>query len=188
MTASTPQNLKQDRIARTSQHMASITMLMLIGMLALNVFSWIFPETFTSLAEFTKSATSLGIDPASLPHWQLVGVMVITSIPLLALAYGLFQLRALFQRYAQGEYFSPLAAIHLGRVGYSVAWWVLLGVLCQPLSSAWLTMLRPVGHRLLNVTFGSNEVVCLFMAASITVIARILQRASEVDAENRQFV
>ena len=188
MTAPKQQNLKQDRIARTSQHMAGITMLLLVGMLVLNIVCWIFPETFTSLADFTKSATSLGVDPASLPHWQLAGVMVITSIPLLALAYGLYQLRALFQRYAQGEYFSPLAAIHLGRVGYSVAWWVLLGVLCQPLSSAWLTMMRPAGHRLLTVGFGSNEVVCLFMAASITVIARILQRASEVDAENRQFV
>ncbi|SDX72256.1 Protein of unknown function [Collimonas sp. OK242] len=180
--------MKQDHIARTSQRMASITMLLLVGMLALNIGSWLFPETLACVADFSNPSLKLGIDPASLPWWQLLGGVVLTNIPLLALGYGLFQLRALFQRYAQGEYFSPAAAIHLGRVGRGIAWWVLLNFLCGSLSSVWLTITRPVGHRLLNISFDGNAIVALFMAACITVIARILQRASEVDAENRQFV
>jgi hypothetical protein len=188
MTAPKRPDMQQDRIAQTSQRMASVTMLLLIAMLVFSIGGWLFPHEFTRFSDYSNAATQLGIDPASLPAWQLVGAIVIANIPLLALGYGLHQLRALFQRYARGEYFSAAAAIHLGRVGQSLAWWVVLGVLCQPLSSIWLTIMRPVGYRLINVGFGSSEVVSLFMAASITVIARILQRASEVDAENRQFV
>ncbi|SFI31654.1 Protein of unknown function [Collimonas sp. OK307] len=180
--------MKQDHIARTSQRMASITMLLLAGILAFNIGSWLFPDALCGISSFDNAGTKLGIDPSSLPLWQLLGAMVLTNIPLLALGYGLFQLRALFQRYAQGEYFSPAAAIHLGHVGRGLAWWVLLNFLCGPLSSVWLTITRPVGHRLVNIDFDYNMIVALFMAACITVIARILQRASEVDAENRQFV
>ncbi|AIY42946.1 hypothetical protein LT85_3788 [Collimonas arenae] len=180
--------MKQDRIAQTSQRMASVTMLLLVAMLAFNIGSWIFPDVFAMFCDITNAATSLDIKPDSLPLWQLLGAIVLSVIPFLALGYGLYQLRALFKRYAAGEYFSPEAAILLGRVGRSIAWWVVLGVVCQPLSSVWLTMMRGVGHRIINVGIGTNEVVSLFIAASITVIARILQRASEVDAENRQFV
>lgn len=188
MTTPIRQDLQQDRIARTSQRMASVTMLLLVAMLIFNIGGWLFPHEFSHLSDYSNAATQLDIDPASLPAWQLLGAIVLANIPLLALGYGLYQLRALFQRYARGEYFSAAAAIHLGRVGQSLAWWVLLGVLCQPLSSVWLTIMQPVGHRVVSVGFGTSEVVSLFMAASITVIARILQRASEVDAENRQFV
>ncbi|MEO6917466.1 MAG: DUF2975 domain-containing protein [Collimonas sp.] len=180
--------MKQDRIAQTSQRMASVTMLLLIAMLAFNIGSWLFPDVFALFSEVSNAATSLGINPASLPAWQLLGAVILSVIPFLALGYGLYQLRALFKRYASGEYFSPEAAILLGRVGRSIAWWVVLGVLCQPLSSVWLTILRGTGHRVVTIGVGTDEVVSLFIAASITVIARILQRASEVDAENRQFV
>jgi Protein of unknown function (DUF2975) len=188
MTAPKAPDIKPDRIAQTSQRMASVTMLLLIAMLVFSIGGWLFPKEFSNFSDYTNTAIQLGIDPSGLPLWQLLGAIVLANIPLLALGYGLYQLRALFQRYAGGEYFSATAAVHLGRVGQSLAWWVVLGVLCQPLSSVWLTIMRPVGHRLINVSFGSNEVVSLFIAASITVIARILQRASEVDAENRQFV
>ncbi|HWW07469.1 DUF2975 domain-containing protein [Collimonas sp.] len=180
--------MKQDRIAQSSQRMASLTMLLLIAILAFNIGSWFFPDALSEISSFSNAGTKLGIVLSSLPLWQLLGAIVLTNIPLLALGYGLFQLRALFQRYAQGEYFSQAAAIHLGRVGHGIAWWVLLDFLCGPLSSVWLTITRPVGHRLINISFDANAIVALFMAACITVIARILQRASEVDAENRQFV
>ncbi|AEK63162.1 DUF2975 domain-containing protein [Collimonas fungivorans] len=180
--------MKQDRIAQTSQRMASLTMLLLVAILVFNIGGWLFPDTLNQVLEFSNAGTKLGIDISTLPPWQLLGAIVLTNIPLLALGYGLFQLRALFRRYALGEYFSPAAAIHLGRVGHGIAWWVLLDFLCGPLSSVWLTITRPAGQRLLNIGFDGNAIVALFMAACITVIARILQRASEVDAENRQFV
>lgn len=97
-------------------------------------------------------------------------------------------LRQLFQSYARGEYFSSAAAVHLGKVGRGVALWVLLDFLCEPLLSIWVTLNAPVGERLISLSITAPTFVALFLAACISIIARILWQASEVDSENRAFV
>lgn len=183
--------MHSDRIARLSQRMAAVTLWFIVAMLLLNVAYWAFPslnETKSGAGLTDSLIARLGVDVSAFPLWQKVGGIVLSSVPFLALAYGLHHLRLLFQTYARRDYFSAKAAHHLGKMGHAIGAWVVLSVLCEPLLSVWATMREPVGHRVVSVSFGLPYVVALFTAACITVIALILRQASELDAEHRQFI
>ncbi|MCM3588992.1 DUF2975 domain-containing protein, partial [Mesobacillus maritimus] len=122
------------------------------------------------------------VDVAAFPWWQKAVGIVLSSVPLVALANGLRHLRALFRTYARRDYFSAQAAGHLGKTGRAIGLWVVLSLLCEPLLSVWATLREPVGHRVVSVGFTLPYVVALFTAACIAVIAHILRQASELDA------
>ena len=187
--------MTSNRLASLSQRMAAVTLCLMVLMLLLNAACWWVPSLNSIEGGYglgfslTDSFISnLGINFVTLPGWQKAGGMLLSSVPLLALTVGLYRLRALFQSYGRGEYFSISAANHLGAVGRAVAYWVGLNIVCEPLLSIWLTLQAPSGHHMVTLSFGSSEIVALFLAACIAVIARILRQACEVSAENQQFV
>jgi Protein of unknown function (DUF2975) len=186
--------MTSNRLAQLSQRMAVATLLLIVTMLLLNTAVWLFPFLGAkdglglgfSLTE--RQLSSISGQVMLFPWWQTLGGIILSSVPLLALAFGLGHLRRLFQSYARGEYFSSKAALHLGKVGRAVALWVLLDFICEPMLSLWVTMNAPVGERLVTLSITAPSFVALFLAACISVIARILWQASEVDSENRSFV
>lgn len=183
--------MHSDRLAAFSQRMSAITLAFIVGMLMLNAASWFFPVVTINGMSFAltdQSVSGLGIDAAKLPWWQKAGATLLSSVPLLVLAYGLEHLRRLFRAYGRREYFSLAAGAHLGKLARAIGLWVLANLLCQPLLSMWLTVLRPAGHHMVTLSFGSPDIVALFLAASVAVIARILRQASELHAEHRLFV
>jgi hypothetical protein len=186
--------MTSNRLAQLSQRMAVVTLLLIVAMLALNAALWLFPVIAgkngwgLGFALTDRQLSDIADKAALFPWWQTTGGIVLSSVPLLALAFGLGHLRQLFQSYARGEYFSSEAARHLGKVGRAVAIWVLLDFLCEPLLSVWVTMNEPVGQRMISLSITAPSFVALFLAACISIIARILWQASEVDSENRTFV
>ncbi|KFG94196.1 membrane protein [Burkholderia paludis] len=186
--------MHSDRIARISQRMATVTLGFIVVMLVLNAACWAFPSLNAASGPglvfgLTDSVMSnLRVDVDAFPWWQKAVGILLSSIPLIALANGLRHLRALFRTYARRDYFSVLAAGHLGKTGRAIGLWVLLSLLCEPLLSVWATLREPVGHRVVSIGFSLPYVVALFTAACIAVIAHILRQASELDAEHRQFV
>jgi len=186
--------MSSSRLCQLSHRMAILTLVMNIAILALNAASWLYPafrlaeRGIFDLDLSPGMGPALGVDLATATWWQLLGAIVLSSIPLLALAIGLTHLRRLFQAYARQDYFSTAAAIHLGKLGKGVLAWVGLNLVCEPLLSLWLTLRAAPGHHAITVSFQGLDVVALFLAASITVIAHILQKASELDAEHRQFI
>lgn len=112
-----------NRLASFSQRMAALTLTLIACMLILNAALWVFPilgsEDGLGLG-FSLSGvmlTQLAVKIEVLAWWQILGAIVISSVPLIALASGLNHLRRLFQGYARSEYFSNNAAVHLGKVG-----------------------------------------------------------------------
>jgi len=73
-------------------------------------------------------------------------------------------------------------------MGRAVGLWGALDLLCQSLPGLWLTIHAPAGERILGFGIGSQDLVALFLSACIVVIAQILRGASELQAENQQFV
>ncbi|WP_260961100.1 DUF2975 domain-containing protein [Pseudomonas citri] len=184
--------MHSNRLAEYSQRMAAITLVLIVAMMALNAAAWLFPEMASQyglgFALTERQLSSLSEGTSRLTGWQCLGGIVLSSIPLLALASGLANLRQLFKRYAQGLYFSSEAAVYLGKAGRAVALWVLLDFLCEPVLSVLMTIHAPVGQRLLTFSITAPSFVALFLAACIAIVARILSQASEVDSENRTFV
>lgn len=185
--------MTRDNLAGYSRLMATLTLLLIVGMLMLNAACWIFP-TLASEQGLGFSLTAISTDGnlASLtqhmPIWQVLGGILLSSVPLLVLAAGLLSLRRLFQHYSRGEYFCEDAATLLGRVGLYLACWVLASFLLEPLLGVWTTFMQPPGERLFTLSFNSADLVSLFVAASVMVIARIQRRAALLAEENRQFV
>ena len=54
--------------------------------------------------------------------------------------------------------------------------------------AVWITQNAPVGERMVTLSVTASTFVALFMAGCISIIARILSQASEVDSENRTFI
>ncbi|AUM71792.1 DUF2975 domain-containing protein [Pseudomonas fluorescens] len=184
--------MRTNRLALYSQRMAAITLLFMVAMMAANAAAWLFPDVASryglGFALTERQMSSLSEEAMHLTAWQSLGGILLSSIPLLALAAGLANLRQLFKRYAHGQYFSNEAAVYLGKAGRAVALWVLLDFLCEPFLSLLMTINAPVGQRLLTLSITAPSFVALFLAACIAIIARILSQASEVDSENRTFV
>lgn len=185
----------KDSLARNSQYIAVAAVVLVVAMLALNAASWFFPalgqvEGGAGLSfSLTQRIVSMaGVDVAAMPGWQLLGAVVISSIPLLAMAYGLLQLRALFRQYAGGHYFAHSAYGHMERMGRAIVLWVVLDWVCEPVLGVWVTQLAPAGQRMLTLSLEPPVFIALFLAACVIAIARILQRACDLHAENQQFV
>lgn len=182
------------RLARLSQRMAALTLLFIACMLILNALLWVFPRLASPDGlgiGFSLSAvmlTQLAVKIEMLAGWQVLGAILISSVPLIALASGMNHLRQLFQGYANGEFFSNDAAVHLGKVGQGVMLWVTASFVCTPLLSMLVTLHAPPGQRLFTISFTSADFVALFLAGCIAVIARILMRANEINSENQTFV
>lgn len=178
-----------DSLARHSARMASICMGLALGLLALNAACWYIPtlqQGFSIL--LTQRVGHLLAQLNHAPWWQLLGGALISSVPLLILTRGLLALRALFQIYASKSYFSVQAAAHLAQVGRAAWQWVIADFVCYPLLTVWLTMLNAPGQRMVAVTIDLPLVIGLLFAATLCVIAHILRQASELAAENQQFV
>ncbi|AZE51331.1 hypothetical protein C4K04_5693 [Pseudomonas chlororaphis] len=175
-------------LAQLSQRMATVTLVLIGSMLLFNATAWLFPSPGTTDSLGFALTGRLLSKAVLLSWWQTLGAIVLSSVPLLVLAFGLSHLRWLFQSYARGEYFSSEAALHLGKVGRAVAIWVLLDFLCEPVLSMWITMNAPAGEHLITLSLTAPSFVALFLAACISVIARILWQASELDSESRSFV
>lgn len=187
--------METKKLANTAKKMAFLTWLLMAVMLCLNMAYWLWPNLSSiesgygfSFGLSDRMIPALGIDVGALPWWQTLGAMVISGLPLLVLALGLYQLYLLFTCYGRGDYFTAASALHLGKVGKAVALWVVLAFLCEPLLSLWLTMTAPPGQRMVSLSLQPSAFVALFIAASIVLIARILGAASKVADENKQFI
>lgn len=165
--------------------MASFSLCIMLTMLLLNVFSW-----FSSLPiAFGLTHQMVSIPQlAAMPWWQASGGALLSSIPLLMLAKALWHLRTVFREYAAERYFSLRAVSHLARVARAILGWEILQFLSQPVLSLWVTMLAGKGHRILELGIGQSDIVALYLAGCIAVIAHIMGRARALKQENQQFI
>ncbi|KMN12747.1 DUF2975 domain-containing protein [Pseudomonas weihenstephanensis] len=183
--------MNTDRLAKYSNMLATATLILIALMLLSNIAYWLFPQVMNVYGpgfNLTALTDSLDAKTQYMPWWQVAGGIILSSIPLLILAKGLVALSALFKLYAEGEYFAPESAQLLGKVGKSVGLWVLISFVLGPVLSVWITFMRPQGERLFTISFGPSDLVALFLAASVMIVARSLHRACVLARENQQFV
>lgn len=182
-----------EKLSRMSKRMSTITLLFIALMLIINTAHWLLPGVYAEGSGFTINLAPVlsngrQIDMQQLSGWQIFAGFVLSSVPLLMLAWGLWHLRKLFVAYSQGAWFSAMAACHMKYAGFAVAGWTLLERVTQPVIGLLATLYLPKGERVLEVSISASDFVALFVAGSIVVIAQILQRASTLHAENQAFI
>jgi hypothetical protein len=102
--------------------------------------------------------------------------------------WALWALRRLFLLYARGSVFSAEALAALNHVAVALFAGVIVAFAMQAPISLALTWPRGEHHREISLSFGSGDVVTLFMAGVVLVIARVMGEAQRVADENAKFV
>lgn len=184
-----------DALAQFCQKMVSITMLLMVAIIMMNTVVLFFPSWSLSnerlgidLSLSNRLLSTLDISLEGLPWWQAAGAGLISFLVLIPLCYSLFHLRALFCTYARRDYFSASAARHMHKIGISLGFWVVMTIAADPLLSYWLTMLKPDGEREILFGFELQSVAWLFIAACVVAVARILEKATLINEENKLFL
>ena len=135
------------------------------------------------LTDIAALSRGLGIETStSIEYWKRLGVVMTLAMPACIFAVSLLWLRTAFVAFGSANYFSPKAFDALLRFSKWLGASVLLSILCQTLAPFWL------GSPRIAIQFGSSEFMTLGVAALIFLLANILALASEIEAENRQFV
>lgn len=131
---------------------------------------------------------ALGLGDPALPapaRLRLLGLLYLGLLFALGMAWQLWRL---FGEYGQGRLFSDTAIQALRRLGgWLLADWA-AGPLIHAAASVARTWDNPPGHRLLTLSFGSNDYQQLLFALLVLALARVMQEAARVAAENEGFV
>lgn len=187
--------MRPDTLAQFSQRMVTITMLLMIAVVLLSMMVlfiplWSFSDDVLgiNLILTDRVFAILDVNLTELPWWQAAGAVTITLLVLFPLCFCLYQLRELFLTYARREYFSLRAAQHMRKVGGALGIWIVMTLINDPLLSYWLTMLKPTEQLKVLFSFELHYVVWLFVSACIMAVARILEKASLINEENKLFL
>lgn len=171
------------RVAKISRWMAGLCIVLAVAIpFAIAAVIFLAPEQVIA----TRQLAALGI--TTLDSRDQVIVFAISLLLSPPLIWGLFQLRALFRCYADGEVFSKAASGSLYRFALALLLHAFAGFLGRTLIPLALTMQNPPGQRKLVIAISSDDVSTVFVAVTFMVIAWVMAEAAAMAEENKTFV
>ena len=118
-------------------------------------------------------------------RWRLLAVM----LPGLLLSLSLlWQLWSLFGHYRRGEVFGPMPLRRLHRIGWLLMALALTEPITRALGSVAASWDNPPGHRMLVVTWGSQDYIVLLAALVWLAVVRVMAEATRVADDHAQIV
>lgn len=185
MTPSLDNGKALDRIAQLSGRlMLSCTLLIVLLPLTVALY-WALADTATLLGH-------AGLAPelihAPLRLWQRIAGGLLAEAPVALLLLGVWQARKCFQQFALGQIFTTHAIRHLRHFAAWTAAAAAAGIVATSGISVVLTLNNPPHLRHLAIGIGSNEVLMLFFAGMIWLMAGVIGQGQAIAKENAEFV
>jgi hypothetical protein len=109
-------------------------------------------------------------------------------VPLAIAVWGLLSLRRLFELFAAGDIFSAATSKTLGALSLALFGFVVTAFIAQAPISYLLMRSHPEPRFVFAISIGLEDLVALFAAAVVAVIARVMSEATRVADENANFV
>ncbi len=125
---------------------------------------------------------------APLATWQRVAAGLVTAIPLALMLAGVWQARRCFNMFARGQVFTQQATSLLGRFAGWVAWAALASLFAGSATSVLLTLGNPPGQRHVSIGIGSDQLLTLFFAGTVWLMASVIAQGRSLAEENEGFV
>jgi hypothetical protein len=123
---------------------------------------------------------------AGVPLSARLGALAFSLAAEALMVWALWSLRALFLGYARGEVFTPPALRLLNNVAVALfANVIVTFAMHAPIS---LILSVAAAKPQISLDFGSGDVVTLFTAGAVLVIARVMVEAGRIAEENAKFV
>ena len=173
------------RVRKASRLLKGLTTLGVLGVLSAAIAFAAVPSWFDTVIPptFSELAPDYEITPL-----KRAGLLMLMTVPLAAVVFGLWHVRLLFGSYERGEIFTRAAARHIRLAGLAMAANVIATLIAYPLGSVLLTYDNPPGARQVSIAFGSNHYMLLLTAGLLIVIGWVMGEATRLSDENRQIV
>ncbi|MEP3276237.1 MAG: DUF2975 domain-containing protein [Stappiaceae bacterium] len=173
------------RITTMSQwlkHLTTVGIFIFVGF-ALSVL--LVPEWFDTMVTIAYQGIAY---PSELTLFKRLGLILLLAGPFGSALYGLWNLRALFDCYGQGNILGRAPSRFIRAVGFAMVLNAVLTVLTFSLGSLLLTFDNPAGQKQLAVSVSSDLFFVFLMGGLLLVIGHVLHEASRISDENRQIV
>lgn len=161
---------------------STLTLCALPLVLAAMVFLWA-PEPEDLRAAFP------GVQIAeTLPGWARVAALLLGAVPVIAVAFTLWQLRTLMRLYSRGVILARACAAAILRIGLGVLAVLALGMVKHPLQVLALTASNPIGQRSVSVAVSSTDLGLAMTGGLLVLIGWVMREAAAVADENAAFI
>ncbi|GIT92733.1 hypothetical protein JANAI62_30300 [Jannaschia pagri] len=120
--------------------------------------------------------------------WAVITYIVIEALLAVVALYVLWQMRALFGGYAQGEVLTVDSARRLLRSGRGLLTLAATGVLAHSVQTVLLSAGNAPGQRQLSITLSDADLGFLLCGGLLLVVGWAMVEAAHVAEENRGFV
>ena len=131
------------------------------------------------------AAAGLGLRGIELAATSRIGAAILSTLPVLALSWGLWRLAATLALFGRGQPFAPAAATGLRDFGSGVLACAILKPLCGAALSVLLTW---DGPKALAFSISSDTLLLLLLGAVMSLMGWALSEAAALAEENAQFV
>ena len=108
--------------------------------------------------------------------------------PSLLLGLALYQVWALFGRYARGDVWCAQSITHLRRAAIALTALAPALPLSKTLAVLALTMSNPQGQRILHLGLGLQDLLALLLGLMLLAVATVMTEAARMAEENAEFV
>ena len=135
------------------------------------------------LARLGQAGQGLSLSPG-----HLITAAAITAVPVGVLLFGLWQVRALFLKFADGQVFTLASARLLRDFAGSVLAQAVLGPLSSTALMLAFTLNNPPGNRQLVITLSSQDYLALIVGGVLLAVSWVMVEATRIADENASFV
>ena len=174
-----------DRLRRFSKAMAMLTTLGMLLIAAAMIAVFLIPDWTRNLllARLGQAGQGLSLSPG-----HLIAAAAITAVPVGVLLFGLWQVRALFLKFADGQVFTLASARLLRNFAGSVLAQAILGPLSSTALMLAFTLSNPPGNRQLVITLSSHDYLALIVGGVLLAVSWVMVEATRLADENASFV
>lgn len=173
-------------LAWLSRAMAALATIGLIVSPAILISLYLFPDQ-ANVFRFNVDDLGTDLTTATPLAWRL-GALCCSLIAQGFTLWALWSLRSMLLLYAGGEVFSRRAFTLMNRIAVALFAGVIVGFLMRAPITFLMSWPLGHGHRHISLAFGSSDVVTLFEAGVVLVIARVMREAGRLADENAKFV
>ncbi len=149
------------------------------------IWTW---ANFDSLSAILPSTAGVDFDAENITLPILVAGGMLNMLPGVIAMYGFWHLRQLFGLFLEDRYFDREAIQHVRRFAAAALAYGFAAPVSRILITLVVSLTNPPGERILRLTISSDDLVIIFLSAVFFLIARIWDKAREIDHENAQIV
>lgn len=170
---------------RMARWLALATKVLIVSCLLANTLSWFIPETAEIIA---RNITVLITEPISLTPRALVLGWLISTVQLGILTVGFWAMAAVFQLFAQGDYWHADLGNSVRRFGKSLVLFGALSPVMRTLLGLAITLDNPQGQHMVVIRLVSNDFVIILVGLLLIMLGYALKEAAVLAEDNRQIV